>query len=172
MPHTAAKLSWKLMVNSALGSNNNMTNAARHKALKELCFRCRSVASSSEEAMIVARVTDGDSPVIIAKIHNNINITRYLHLRIYRTNINGKRRKEQNAVIIATCNPLSASMWAAPAVAKVFRVSSSRIEESPVMAVTRNSLVPLSRSLLNISFWILFFNRMNFENNEGDFFTR
>ena len=126
----------------------------------------------SEDAIITARVTDGDSPVIIAKIHNNMSVTRYLHLRIYGTNINGKRIKEQSTAIIATCSPLSASICAVPAVAKVFRVSSSKIEESPVIAVTRNSLVLLSRLLLNISFWILFFNRMNFEYNEGDFSTQ
>ena len=115
--------------------------AAKHRELNGLWWRWKMCAVRNTVAMITARVTDGDSPVIIAYIHKIIRVIIYRILRPLIKSI-GYKRNVTKKVMIPTCSPLNANIWANPEAEYLMRCSSLSIEVSPVIVALRNSMHP------------------------------
>ena len=99
---------------TALGSNIRIMRAAAHRELSAETRRCNRVPVIRMDAMITARVTDGENPVIIQYPHNTVMM---ITERIFWCPMaySGHSARERIIVMIPTCSPLSASMCANPA---------------------------------------------------------
>ena len=136
---TAINDSWNPILYNETGENTKIKMAAKHRELYGLCCRCKILAVINIVAIITARVTDGDNPVIRAYPQSNIIVIIYLRRRLPII-FNGNKNKLIINDIIPTCSPLNARMCASPDVENFNRCSVPSIDVSPVMVVFRNSI--------------------------------
>ncbi len=120
------------------GLDKSIIIAASRSALSAKLRRPMMYPMATAVAIITARVTDGDSPVSVAYIHN-IRIDAAMRNLRRPKMLSGESSNRMIAAIMPAWSPLNASMWATPALENAERVSWSRVEVSPIMAAFRNS---------------------------------
>lgn len=112
------------MSKSCIGDHRSTMMADPHRALIDVFVRLSIPATPTNEAMMQALTTDGESPVIKAYTHSNISV---MMPRIWCKGVyfNGYNNSHSIRAMIPVCKPLTARMCESPAAEKYCRVEGS-----------------------------------------------